>query len=355
MDPDPPDPDETDGTNKDQSPPSPRKRLETKTASCTQETCDFSERDDKNFQCNQCKRLIHYRCTGLPLYQIHQFLTKKYRNYVCVSCTQVPQHLKTIIPRPPAASKSKEVADLEEIIKANETQIHSLAETNRLLQAEVRTLTNDFNNEKAKSAKGVEERTKLVAEAKIMKKGIAEYENKITEYQQNAGAEQGDGSLQHLAQIVSTKFEEVEKSLKLSILAEVEKCNQKFEEKLSEVVTINKSYAESLTNTNGSVSATGSPVIPITPTSPADLRAIMREEENEKLADETDKKRRACNFIVHGVPESDNPGKEEVKKHDSDFVVNLIRDVGLTIEHKSIFRLGGSGDLVKRLIKVISN
>ena len=150
-----------------------------------------------------------------------------------------------------------------------------------------------------------------------MKKGIAEYENKITEYQQNAGAEQGDGSLQHLAQIVSTKFEEVEKSLKLSILAEVEKCNQKFEEKLSEVVTINKSYAESLTNTDGSVSATGSPVIPITPTSPADLRAIMREEENEKLADETDKKRRACNFIVHGVSESANPGNEEAKKHES--------------------------------------
>ena len=82
--------------------------------------------------------------------------------------------------------------------------------------------------------------------------------------------------------------------------------------------------------------------------------AITREEENVKLAAETDKKRRACNFIVHGVVESMNPDKEIMKKHDADFVNKLIGDLGLTVELKAIFRIGNAtGDTAKRPIKVI--
>lgn len=82
-----------------------------------------------------------------------------------MNCTQVPQHVQTFIPRPPSPSKSIELRGFEAVISTNEAQIHSIAEINRLVQEEVRTLTNDFNYEKAKSAKGVEELTKLVAEA----------------------------------------------------------------------------------------------------------------------------------------------------------------------------------------------
>ena len=351
MDTEPPD---IGDTSADQPPLSPRKRRDSiEITSCCQESCNFSERDDNKFQCNGCKRYVHYRCTGLPLYQIQQFLAKKYRNYVCITCTKIPEHLKHIIPRPPAPSRSKELADLDAVIRAKEAQIHSLAETNRLLQEEVRNITEDFNNEKIKFSKGVEERTRLVAEAKIMKKGIADYENKITDYQKKQNNSVDETSFQNLAQIVSRKIEEVEKSLKLLILAEVDKCNKNFEEKLSEVVTVNKTYAESL-NLDGSLTATGSSARPATPSSTPDIRAIMREEENAKLADETDKKRRACNFIVHGVVESMNPDKEVMKKHDTDVVNKLIGDLGLNVELKAIFRIGNAtGDTAKRPIKVI--
>ena len=236
------------------------------------------------------------------------------------------------------------------------SSLHSLSETNRLLQEEVRNITEDLNNEKAKTSKGIEERTKLVAEAKIMKKGIADYENKITDYQKKQNTKAGDeSSLQNLAQIVSKKIEEVEKSLKLSILAEVDKCSKNFEEKLSEVATINKTYAESLSE-DGSLSTAGAPVWSTTPTPTPDIRAIMREEENAKLADETDKKRRAANLIVHGVVESMNPDKEITKKHDSDFVNKLLGDLGLNMEPKATFRIGNAaGETRKRPIKVIMN
>ena len=138
-------------------------------------------------------------------------------------------------------------------------------------------------------------------------------------------------------------------------MSAVDECSKNFEEKLSDVVTINNTYTESM-NVDGSTPTIMSPVGPTTPTSTPDIRAIMRKEENVKLADETDKKRRACNFIVHGVLESTNPNKEEVKKHDADFVSKLIGDLGLNMEPKAMFRIGNApGDTAKRPIQVVSN
>ena len=117
---------------------------------------------------------------------------------------------------------------------------------------------------------------------------------------------------------------------------------------------LQKSYAgavgnaESVTNTDNPTRTNG--IIPV-----PDIRSIMREQENEKLADETDKKRRACNFIVHGVDEitSSDEEREQSKKKDKDFVTSLIRDVGCTGDPKSVFRLGDASSGRKRPIKVV--
>ena len=234
------------------------------------------------------------------------------------------------------------------VVKSKDTEIDSLAKTNRLLQDKIRELTTDLDKEKVKNRKGAEEKSQLVAEAKVMKKGILTYEQKISELNQKQTTGTDEGSLKQLTDLVATKFEEVEKSLKLSILTEVDKCNKKFEEKIEEVVSINKSYAESVTNTEGS-STTNRPAV----TSPPDFRSIIREEENEKLADETDKKRRACNIIVHGVAVSTSDDKDQAKQHDKDLVTALIRDLGHGFDSKSVFRLGNGP--TKRPIKVTFN
>ena len=81
----------------------------------------------------------------------------------------------------------------------------------------------------------------------------------------------------------------------------------------------------------------------------------MREERNQQLADETDKKMRACNFIVHGYSEG-NGDVPERKQHDKIFIDSFLRDIGVEGSYKSIIRLGTrpeDSELAKRPMKVV--
>ena len=130
------------------------------------------------------------------------------------------------------------------------------------------------------------------------------------------------------------KLAEVEQSLKKSLLEEVNKNNTMLSDKLNEVIKVNKSYAEAARNIDQTASTE-----PVTSMN-TDFRKIIKDEKNEQLAEENDKKRRACNLILHGVTESQN--NEEVKKLDEEYVKLLFRILGLNKEHKSLCRLGKS-------------
>ena len=46
-------------------------------------------------RCNECRLYIHYECTRLPAYQLHQFNQKGYRKCICGSCTvDIPNDIK---------------------------------------------------------------------------------------------------------------------------------------------------------------------------------------------------------------------------------------------------------------------
>ena len=110
-----------------------------KTQQCTKATCVMNESEVNKFQCNACKRSVHYRCSGLPVFQIQHFVyTKNYRNFVCETCTKIADHLKKIIPTPPPSDPSKEISDLETTISNKQIEVDSLAETNRILQARIK-------------------------------------------------------------------------------------------------------------------------------------------------------------------------------------------------------------------------
>ena len=57
---------------------------------CTPSSCTNDE-DLYKLECAECKRLVHYNCTQLPVFQIHLFLTKGYREFVCANCIDVPE------------------------------------------------------------------------------------------------------------------------------------------------------------------------------------------------------------------------------------------------------------------------
>ena len=66
--------------------------VDTPTSVCSSTNC-FDDEDQHKFECIRCKKLIHYRCTRLPTYQIAHFLTTNYRRYICINCTKVPEYV----------------------------------------------------------------------------------------------------------------------------------------------------------------------------------------------------------------------------------------------------------------------
>ena len=60
---------------------------------CTKECC-VDDQDANKIQCQACNKHIHYRCTGLPVFQIHHFLhTKNYRKFVCDSIKRLKKRI----------------------------------------------------------------------------------------------------------------------------------------------------------------------------------------------------------------------------------------------------------------------
>ena len=127
---------------------------------CVKGSCTTDESENNKLRCQVCERFFHYRCTGLPVFQIQQFVhTKNYRKFTCESCTKIAEHLKTMFPTPPPPDQTKQVLDLEKTIKEKQMEVDTLAETNRLLQAKIKELTatstksqKNFEKEKAKHA-----------------------------------------------------------------------------------------------------------------------------------------------------------------------------------------------------------
>ena len=64
----------------------------------------------------------------------------------------------------------------------------------------------------------------------------------------------------------------------------------------------------------------------------------MKEEQNEQLAEETDKHLRSCNLIMHGVAE--NTIGDQAKHRDEEYITQFIEALGLHTE--SAYRLGKS-------------
>ena len=148
------------------------------------------------------------------------------------------------------------------------------------------------------------------------------------------------------------------RQLKESFIKEVAENNKRLENRFdtiigenNQVLKDNKSYTEAVKNslassTNNQISQ---------PEGGVDFREIIRQEKNEQLAEETEKRSRACNFIIHGVAENINC---DTKQREEDYVTTLITTLGLNMSYKSLYRLGKkviSDNQHKRPIKVILN
>ena len=135
----------------------------------------------RHMECSQCERCFHYRCTGLPVYQIQHFMTRGYRKFVCKKCTAIPDYLKELFDNEVPTTTAPHSAVLSSRIPLSQktTVMQVIAESNRKLAAKVNERFKDLEKKVVRSKKGNEEHTKLKAEAKILKNGILTYEEQI--------------------------------------------------------------------------------------------------------------------------------------------------------------------------------
>ena len=297
-----------------ESPPGDLIQLDCTKSSCTQ------DEDIHKLECAECKRLVHYKCTQLPVYQVQLFLTKGYRKFICVNCIDVPKYLMEIL------------ADNQ----ARETSNKDKGELSRL-KREVTACENIIKVHE-------ENETKLKDIITSQNDELKEQEEKFNE----AGNPDFD-VIKNLEGSMKKKLEQIGMCLKESLLKEVQENNKKMEEKLNQVMSLSNSYANTVKNIQASEKIQTSTNVN------TDFRTIMREARNEELVEEQEKRLRACNLIIHGVNESDSDDKEVAKKMDEKFITSMIGAVHVSTVFKSHARIGQPDPVKRRPIKVVLN
>ena len=111
-------------------------------ACCTQ-LCE-SDEDKYKLECKKCNRLVHYRCTRLPLYQIEHFMKSGYSRFICANCTTIQKYLLDI----PASSNvapllRTEVERLKQLLAQKQKENDSLIEDNSALTTKGNKLQNE--------------------------------------------------------------------------------------------------------------------------------------------------------------------------------------------------------------------
>ena len=332
---------------------------------CTPLAC-VQDDDKYKLECVECKLLVHYRCTQLPLYQIQLFLTKGYRKYICLNCVKVPTYLldtlsELHIVETTSSSHKKTMAELTTALKQS-------AEENETCKLNNLALTNKHNNvcamlaEQANSSKRKEEELNQlqleIEEHETSMKSFEDEEAKlraVIENQRNEMRDQQEkfnevgnpdyDTMTKLENLMNQKIENIGESIKQSLLQVINQNNKQIDGKLTHVMNQNKTYAESVKNIQGA--EINQPI----PMDNSNFRQIMKDAKNAELTEESDKKLRSCNIILHGVTESSDT--DNAKSIDETYVKSFLEAIKPTTICKSIFRIGKEGPNKKRPIKVI--
>lgn len=261
---------------------------------CTPSKC-VHDRKKKRFDCTTCKRSVHYSCTELPAYYIQLIVCKEVK-FICVNCVEIPKTLK--INRP----TNEEVKTLKRDVENCENIIRVKEEKKKELESTVNSLKNEVKNLKGK-----------------LKTDPALH------------------TVEYMEEKFEKKIQDMGKEIKTSIVDELKT--------LLAVPKQNSTYA----------SAVGRATEPPNRNT---IKSIIQETRNAEVAEDKDKKRRALNIIVHGVPEPriDAAAVITNEDHDARFVDQLIRDLHVRVSTKKVLkvsRIGKPDNGKTRPIKVI--
>ena len=99
--------------------------------------------------------------------------------------------------------------------------------------------------------------------------------------------------------------------------------------KLTRAEKLKESAISSVTQNSTSINTEGN------------FRSIMKDQRNEELIQEQERKGRSNNLIIHGVAEMNEESSIPMKKaYDDEFVTPLLRVIDISVKPKAILRLG---------------
>ena len=230
----------------------------------------------------------------------------------------------------PIPSHTKTMAELTAALKHNAQESDKHKISNIALTNIQNQLREELSKQVELSKNGREELTRLQTEIteyenslNLSKENEAQLKNAIVNQQKElkdqeetlteAGNPDFD-AITKLEDTMKTKLDQIGTSLTEFLLKELHENNKEIEEKMNIVMAQNRTYAESVQNTQPS----GNGETVFNPKTNTDFRSIMIETRNEELAEESEKKLCSPNLILHGVNEASNNDKSEAKKADED-------------------------------------
>ena len=318
---------------------------------CSSRTC---RKDDDIYQleCAKCQRLVHYKCTKLPAYQLQRFLTTKYRKFMCVNCVEVPTYLAELVPDDDnSVSYAKTMKELTNALNQSvkENEIH---------QVKILTMTKEQAElcEHAKISKiQGEDMINLQGEIKEYEKSMDTYEDneiklksiianqqrELTD-QQSKFEEVGSPDYENfvkLEHLMNHKLEQVGIAIKESLLKEVKDNNKKLEIKYNQVINETKSYVEAVKNIEPLNPEAEDGAQQSSNVTPKSFKSILAEAENEKLVEQREREKRCNNIIIHGLIEKGN-NTEEIENNDIGMVNDFFHQINIQTRPVKFSRLG---------------
>ena len=283
-------------------------------AKCTKNEC-ITDEDKWKLECKQCKRLVHFQCTRLPLYQIDYFMIKGNRKYVCETCTKIQPYLIE------AYVKTEfESAEPQTSCETLNEQINTLEKANIVLKAENKNLHSKLAD-----------RTKELTKAELARKDLKDNVEALKKV--------------NVEQILVEKIDKFEKKIDEVISDKLANACLSINEKMKETKETLTMMPEKMNESFNKVLIKNQ----IRQTPAPDFKEIISEERNKQLVQEHERKRRAVNIIIHGVPEENVENKDK----DNSYVKDLMYNLGVTAKPESIVRLGRRDEANKsRPIKI---
>ena len=329
--------------------------------------CDYEERFI--FECNECKRLVHFRCSKIPAYLIQVLLevkaNRKGNKFKCVTCVNVNKDLLNHMnfenkDQDDSFNHSRDVDRLTQELQDLSFENDKNKSLNKALYSQQARYQERVKNGMKAQKENQLKIQKLQKDLDVCQTDVKAYEEKNLKMKAEIDSLRNallvrQEPVAAITDVLNEKLQELEKT----ICKEIRASSSKVEEKM-----VTHTYADvaksalcslALPDKNSAKEESRVQVSNEDHTNKAEinLRTIILNAKNEELEEERERKIRSCNLIIHGTKSDPTNNKKIAKSTDEGFVSHLFGAIGVSPDIRSVVRLGKAEIGKVRPIKVV--